>query len=182
MPDHVHAIFEIQTDVNHKIGPYTFMANDNGMPPVEADDREIINNMVMAPVGAHDFDIADKTVMAPVGAHDFDIADKTVMAPVGAHDFDIADKTVMAPVGAHSCAPLQPPMRLFRRPQSVSSCVAQYKATTTRIINRMRNIKGVRVWQRNFNDRIIRDQEELDYYRIYIRDNPKNGKGGKSIL
>jgi len=111
-----------------------------------------------------------------------EMMDKTVMAPVGAHDFDIADKTVMAPVGAHSCAPLQPPMRLFRRPQSVSSCVAQYKATTTRIINRIRDTQGVRIWQRNFNDRIIRDQEELDYYRGYIRDNPKNGKGGKSIL
>jgi putative transposase len=31
----------------------------------------------------------------------------------------------------------------------------------------------IQIWQRNFHDRIIRDQEELEYYREYIRDNPK---------
>ena len=74
-------------------------------------------------------------------------------------------------VGAHSCAPLQPPLQ--RRPRSLSSFIACYKATVTRRINQMRDTAGARVWQRNYYERIVRDEEELARARGYITENPR---------
>lgn len=73
-------------------------------------------------------------------------------------------------VGAHSCAPL--PALLQRRPRSLSSFIACYKATVSRRINRLRETPGARVWQRNYYERIIRDDDELARARGYIIDNP----------
>jgi putative transposase len=55
---------------------------------------------------------------------------------------------------------------------SIGTIVGQFKSIVTK---RVRIITGsdIQIWQRNFHDRIIRDQEELEYYREYIRDNPK---------
>jgi REP element-mobilizing transposase RayT len=73
-------------------------------------------------------------------------------------------------VGAPSGAPLQP--ALYRPPRSLSSFVACYKATVTRRINRSRDTRGARVWQRNYYERVIRDDDELAGARGYIIDNP----------
>ena len=77
-------------------------------------------------------------------------------------------------VGAHSCAPLQPRQqpRLQRRPRSLSSFIACYKATATRRINQLRGTPGARVWQRNYYERVVRDDDELARARGYILQNP----------
>jgi putative transposase len=54
----------------------------------------------------------------------------------------------------------------------LASFVACYKATVTRRVNRLRDTPGARVWQRNFYERVIRDDDEAVAARIYIRDNP----------
>jgi putative transposase len=81
-------------------------------------------------------------------------------------------------VGAHSCAPChedKDQMESFQRqPRSLSTLVAQFKATTTRAINERRGTPGEKVWQQNYNDRIIRNAVELDKLRDYIRDNARN--------
>jgi REP element-mobilizing transposase RayT len=74
-------------------------------------------------------------------------------------------------VGAHSCAPLQPPP-LQRRPRSLSSFIACYKATVTRGVNRSRGTPGARVWHRNYYERVVRDDDELARARGYISRNP----------
>jgi REP element-mobilizing transposase RayT len=38
----------------------------------------------------------------------------------------------------------------------------------------MRGVSGIRVWQRNYHEHIIRSQRSLDRIRRYIADNPKN--------
>jgi REP element-mobilizing transposase RayT len=63
---------------------------------------------------------------------------------------------------------------LGRPPRSISSFVAGFKATTTRLINDTRSSSGTKVWQRNYHDRVIRNEREYDAIRKYIVDNPLN--------
>ncbi len=80
-------------------------------------------------------------------------------------------------VGAHSCAPLpdaplpDAPLRQ-RQPRSLPSFVAQFKATATRRINDRRGTPGTQVWQRNYYEHIVRNDEELERIRQYIESNP----------
>jgi REP element-mobilizing transposase RayT len=50
--------------------------------------------------------------------------------------------------------------------------IGAYKSTTTRLINGLRHTPGLPIWQRNYYEHIIRDEES--YFRIaeYILDNP----------
>ena len=57
---------------------------------------------------------------------------------------------------------------------SIGAIVGQFKSVTTKRINAMRGSPGMPVWQRNYWERIIRDDAELDALRAYIRDNPRN--------
>ncbi len=55
---------------------------------------------------------------------------------------------------------------------SLGAVVGSFKSAATRGINRVRGSPGVPVWQRNYHDRIIRDEDELLRIRTYIRENP----------
>jgi putative transposase len=55
---------------------------------------------------------------------------------------------------------------------TVGEIVLAYKARVTVAINQHRGTRGVPVWQRNFYDHIIRDNDALDRIRQYIVDNP----------
>jgi len=72
-------------------------------------------------------------------------------------------------VGAHGRAPLHHP---YRTPRSLGSFISGFKSSVTKRINEIRRTPGVPVWQRNYYEHIIRDQEELDKFRRYIQDNP----------
>jgi hypothetical protein len=50
--------------------------------------------------------------------------------------------------------------------------VGAFKTVSTKCINEIRGTPGLPVWQRNFYEHIIRDEEELDAVRQYIVDNP----------
>lgn len=52
--------------------------------------------------------------------------------------------------------------------------VRQFKTFSSRRINDKRQTTGVPVWQRNYYDHIIRNEEELNEVRKYIRNNPLN--------
>lgn len=60
------------------------------------------------------------------------------------------------------------------KPKSVSSFIAGFKSITTKRINTLRDARGNPVWQRNYHDRIIRNENELNNIRKYICDNPLN--------
>jgi len=82
-------------------------------------------------------------------------------------------------VGAGGCPPGNDRIRQYNpiggpSPQSLSILIAQFKATTTRRINEIRGTPGQKIWQRNYYDRIIRNEVELDKERRYIRNNPRN--------
>jgi len=64
--------------------------------------------------------------------------------------------------------PMIPPMK----PRSISSFVVGFKSATTKQINILRNAAGAPVWQRNYYEHIIRNDEALQQIRQYIHNNP----------
>jgi REP element-mobilizing transposase RayT len=58
------------------------------------------------------------------------------------------------------------------QPQSVSSIVGSLKSAVTKRINEIRQTFGTPIWQRNYYEQIIRDEESLQRIRQYILDNP----------
>lgn len=79
---------------------------------------------------------------------------------------------VLLPASANPDRPLHARTGLSRSPRSLSSLIAQFKATTTRRINLCRGISGRRLWQRNYHDRIIRNAAEMGRIRAYVVQNP----------
>lgn len=55
---------------------------------------------------------------------------------------------------------------------SLSVIIRLFKSATSRLIRASSNPSFQ--WQRSFHDRIIRNEQELNRIRKYIRDNPKN--------
>lgn len=55
---------------------------------------------------------------------------------------------------------------------TLGDVVRMFKSISTRNVNRLLSRSGQHVWQRNYFDRIIRNEEELGRIRQYIADNP----------
>lgn len=69
-----------------------------------------------------------------------------------------ADASPLRPIGTQS--------------GSLGAVVQNFKSVTTRKINQRRATPGAPVWQRNYYERIIRDEAELNRIRRYIVENP----------
>ncbi|MDP6041697.1 MAG: transposase [Candidatus Latescibacteria bacterium] len=52
--------------------------------------------------------------------------------------------------------------------------IAYFKYQSTKEINSQRGSPGIKFWQRNYYDHIIRNEEDLNRIRDYIYNNPKN--------
>lgn len=50
--------------------------------------------------------------------------------------------------------------------------IAYFKYQTTKQINESQNTPGVKLWQRNFYDHIIRNDKSLNKIREYVTNNP----------
>ena len=57
---------------------------------------------------------------------------------------------------------------------TLSEIVWQLKTFSARRINKGRGTPGIPVWQRNYHERIIRGENELNHIREYIANNPAN--------
>ena len=71
-------------------------------------------------------------------------------------------------VGANGRAPLQ---KISMKPKSLSSLIAGFKSAATKKINIIRNTHQNPVWQRNYYDHIIRNDESLARIREYLQNN-----------
>lgn len=58
-------------------------------------------------------------------------------------------------------------------PGSVPTIVRAFKSVTTRRINELRRTSKAAVWQDNYYEHVIRDEESLDRIRAYIAQNPR---------
>jgi putative transposase len=83
----------------------------------------------------------------------------------------ILDRSLVMPNHLHGMMILD---SLIEDSKSISEIIGSFKTFSAREINKVRKLKGVPVWQRNYYERIIRTETELDYVRQYIVDNPIN--------
>ena len=60
-----------------------------------------------------------------------------------------------------------------RRRMLLPKIIGYIKMNTARRINRLRNAPGTPVWQRNYYDHVIRNEESLNSIRQYIAENPQ---------
>ena len=54
--------------------------------------------------------------------------------------------------------------------------VGAFKTNATRRVNETRGTPGLPVWQRNYYERVVRSESELNRIRDYIRNNPLTWK------
>lgn len=92
-----------------------------------------------------------------------------------------APKCLESGVEAHSRAPLRGSTntgtqnrytRLHRKPRSLSSFISGFKSAVTTRVNSTRRTPHKPVWQINYHEHIIRNEESLRQIRKYIRANP----------
>jgi putative transposase len=85
--------------------------------------------------------------------------------------------TLTPNVGAQDLAPLritENRSQLVRQKKSLGSFVAGFKMAVTKRINELRHLPGTPVWQRNYHEHIIRNDDNCNRIREYIQHNPKN--------
>ena len=90
-------------------------------------------------------------------------------------------------VGARHAVPLHNNERQreqFGRPTrgTLPTIIRSFKSATTKRVNEIRNSQGEPVWQRNFYERIIRNEKELNRIREYIFNNPARWNEDKDNL
>ncbi|MCL4459777.1 MAG: transposase [Chloroflexi bacterium] len=68
------------------------------------------------------------------------------------------------PMGGTGTVPLRKP--------TLGQIVAYYKYQTTKMINRLGNTPGNPVWQRNYYEHVVRNEDDLGKIREYIVNNP----------
>jgi REP element-mobilizing transposase RayT len=64
-----------------------------------------------------------------------------------------------------------------RPPRSLGSLIAGYKSACTSRVNALLGTKGLRMWQRNYHERVISDARALLCMRRYIAANPARWRG-----
>ncbi len=80
-----------------------------------------------------------------------------------------------APTTIPTTAPTIPIPLTFRSPsKTIGAIIRGYKASVTKQINIIRKLPGFAVWQRNYYEHIIRNEEDLNNITQYIKSNPKN--------
>ncbi len=79
-----------------------------------------------------------------------------------------------APAGRGSPSPLRPRLRPRGAERaSLGAIIGSFKSYAARRINAERQTSGAPVWQRNYYERVIRNDRELELAREYILDNPR---------
>ncbi|MBO1224334.1 MAG: hypothetical protein JYX80_07880 [Candidatus Scalindua sediminis] len=74
--------------------------------------------------------------------------------------------------GVLQYAPTDTSGKLQSPSQTVGSIIRGFKSTVTKQINKLRNTPGSSVWQRNYYEHIIRNEDGLNRIREYIINNP----------
>jgi REP element-mobilizing transposase RayT len=79
-----------------------------------------------------------------------------------------------------SSLPGKSPFQPGPPPKSLGSFVAGFKAAVTGCINRQRGTPGESVWQRNYYDRVLRDEDEWRGARRYVARNPARWRADRN--
>lgn len=63
-----------------------------------------------------------------------------------------------------------------KKSYSLATIIQNFKSISTRKINKITHNSGVSIWQRNYHERIVRSDQDLDRLRQYMLTNPENWK------
>lgn len=109
--------------------------------------------------------IAEESFVAIPEHFDNTQVDEFVIMPNHIHGI-----VVISNVGARHAVPFS----AFGKPManSLATIVASFKSATTKQINNLRQTSGVSVWQRNYYEHVIRNEQSLHRIREYIANNP----------
>ena len=96
------------------------------------------------------------------------VVDEFVVMPNHVHGI-----VVIINVGARHAVPLRS-LERFGKPVATSlpTIVRSFKSATTKRINDLRQTPGAPVWQRNYYEHVIRNEQSLHRIREYIANNP----------
>ncbi len=97
--------------------------------------------------------------------------DEFIIMPNHVHGILVITNNDATDVGATHASPL-PKSPHGPQSASVGAVVGSYKSAVTKRFNARRHTPGAAVWQRNYYEHIIRDDESLGRIRQYILDNP----------
>jgi len=78
---------------------------------------------------------------------------------------------------ARRAVPLRPdklPLRQFGAPEhaTVPTIVRSFKAAATKLVNELNRTPGAPLWQRNYHEHVVRNEEDLNQIRVYIAMHP----------
>lgn len=114
----------------------------------------------------------DDFVIMPNHFHAIVIINQEINSDFMKNDVDFQDNNV----GANGRSPLgqiqSSRPKISMKPKSISSLIAGFKSATTKKINIIRNTPQNPVWQGNYYDHIIRNDESLARIREYVQNNP----------
>ena len=80
-------------------------------------------------------------------------------------------KKIEIEAASSNASPLRPKGTV---PGSLGAIIQNFKSVSTRMANKRYFEPGNKIWQRDYYERIIRNERELNAIRQYIRDNPLN--------
>jgi putative transposase len=84
------------------------------------------------------------------------------------------DKFVVMPNHIHAIISIDRPVRAEQSPApTISEIICTFKSITAKTANKMDGTPGRQIWQRSFNDHVIRCDEEYTEIWRYIDDNPR---------
>ena len=97
------------------------------------------------------------------------------------YDYVHLDRYVVMPNHLHGIIIIRksgsrtaPTTKNTQKCKPLSRLVGAFKTVSTKQINIIRNTPGRKLWQRNYYEHIIRNEEELNHVRQYITENPLN--------
>ncbi|HET8944733.1 MAG TPA: transposase [Dehalococcoidia bacterium] len=104
--------------------------------------------------------------------------DEFVIMPNHVHGIICIDVGAMASprpnrVGRGSPSPLRQRQPRGADPGSLGAVIGSFKSHAAYRINGLKGTPGAPVWQRNYYERVIRSDRELERAREYIMDNPR---------
>jgi len=96
--------------------------------------------------------------------------DEFIVMPNHVHGILLLDKTP----DCRGMACRAPTVEGFGKPVkgSLPTIIRSFKSESTHRINRLDKRKGISIWQRNYYEHIIRNQDSLNRIRRYIQENP----------
>jgi REP element-mobilizing transposase RayT len=150
MPNHIHGIIEIANDGSYNVGAKNFSPKN----PVD-----------VAHAGAKNFSPKNPGDVSSVGAKKFSPKNPGDVSSAGAKNFSPKNPGDVSSAGAKNFSPLQGPSR------TIGSVVRGFKIGVTKWMRNNTNIYTV--WQRNYYDHIIRNEQSYLIIANYIKTNPQ---------